>query len=349
MKIDPLKLLRPNIVRLSPYSSARDEYKGKEGVFLDANENPFPGEYNRYPDPYQWEVKNELARIKKVSSEQLLIGNGSDEVIDLIFRAFCVPGKDNVILLPPTYGMYKVSAAINDVEVREVLLDENFQPDTDQILSQCDANTKLLFICSPNNPSGNCIDSNSIRNLLDRFPGVLVVDEAYIDFCPERSCVAQLEHYPNLIVMQTLSKAWGQAGLRMGIMLASAELIAVMNKIKPPYNINSCSQKMAMLVLKQRDEVLQKTKELIAERYLLVKALEQIPCVEKVFPSDANFLLVRMKNAKSVFDELIRNKIIVRDRSSIVRCENALRISVGTPDENKALVQTLKSICSIRM
>ncbi|HRE74844.1 MAG TPA: histidinol-phosphate transaminase [Flavobacteriales bacterium] len=343
MKPDPLKLIRPTIAALSPYSSARDEYKGNEGIFLDANENPFNNGYNRYPDPYQWKVKQRLSEIRRIPVQNFLLGNGSDEVIDLLFRAFCVPAKDNVILLPPTYGMYKVSANINDVEVREVQLDHNFQPDVERILSRCDSFTKLLFVCSPNNPTGNLIRSELIEELLERFPGMVVVDEAYIDFCPEHSMAEMVLRFPNLVVMQTLSKAWGLAGIRLGIMIANADLVKVMNKIKPPYNINSLTQETALKILADIPTMQQNVITLLEDRILLEKELQRLPVVSRVHPSDANFLLVRFVQPQEVFLYLIKKQIIVRDRSNVILCDDCLRITIGTPEENHALLEALKN------
>jgi histidinol-phosphate aminotransferase len=344
MSIDPLKLIRPNIAALVPYASARDEYKGKEGVFLDANEHPVDSGLNRYPDPYQNEVKELFGALRGIDPAKILFGNGSDEVIDLIFRAFCIPGKDNIIVLPPTYGMYKVSAGINDVEVREVLLNEQFQPEVSEILAKADSNSKVLFICSPNNPSGNVIFGDRILQLIREFPGIVVVDEAYIDFCPDQSMVPALDRFPNLIIMQTLSKAWGLAGIRMGIMMASPQIIAVMNKIKPPYNINIMTQRIALEALKKVEHKNKTIQEVLVQREWLKMELLQLTGVEMVYPSDANFLLVRFTDPKKVFAYLIAHKIIVRDRSTQPRCEGALRITIGTAAENIALIEVLKTI-----
>lgn len=342
--MNPLDLLRENIKTLSPYSSARDEYEGKTGVFLDANENPFTNGYNRYPDPMQWELKQKLAAIKKINPESILLGNGSDEVIDLLFRAFCKPGVDQVIVLPPTYGMYKVCASINDIHLREVNLTRDFQIDIPAVVQEFDEQVKLLFICSPNNPSGNVIPKSQIEELLNSFKGIVVVDEAYIDFCPEYSTVPLLDKYPNLVVMQTLSKAWGLAGVRVGIMIANPSIIRVMNKIKAPYNLGIPAQEIAMKRLDEVSKFEEEKKVLIAERNKLANELSQLSFVEKVFPSDANFLLVRFSDSKKVFHYLINEKVIVRDRSSVVLCDNCLRISIGLPAENAILLEKLKSL-----
>ncbi|MBX7095862.1 MAG: histidinol-phosphate transaminase [Flavobacteriales bacterium] len=342
--MNPLDILRENIKTLSPYSSARDEYEGKTGVFLDANENPFTNGYNRYPDPMQWELKQKLAAIKKINPESILLGNGSDEVIDLLFRAFCKPGVDEVIVLPPTYGMYKVSASINDIHLREVNLTRDFQIDVPAVVQEFDEHVKLLFICSPNNPSGNVIPKSQIEELLNSFKGIVVVDEAYIDFCPEYSTVPLLDKYPNLVVMQTLSKAWGLAGARVGIMIANPSIIRVMNKIKAPYNLGIPAQEIAMKRLDEVSKFEEEKKVVIVERKKLAMELTRLSFVEKVFPSDANFLLVRFSDSKKVFNYLINEKVIVRDRSSVVLCDDCLRISIGLPAENAILLEKLKSL-----
>ena len=350
MKVDLATLLRPHLLTLKPYTSARDEYSGSEGVFLDANENPFgsitQADYNRYPDPYQSELKSEIAQIKGCAPTQIFLGNGSDEAIDLLFRAFCNPGKDNVILLPPTYGMYGVSASINNVEVRNVALTPDFQLQPEKILAAADSYTKILFICSPNNPSGNAVKPEDIHYLLENFPGIVVVDEAYIDFSSEPSLIHELDQYPNLLVMQTFSKAWGLASLRLGMAFASPELIAILNQIKPPYNISGLTQETVLAALPNKgkvDELIQKIKE---ERTFLKQELEKLPDVLKIHPSDANFLLVQVPDANRFYEGLIEEKVIVRNRSTVLHCEGCLRITVGTRDETLALLQAFKKIAT---
>ena len=341
------KLVRENIRKLTPYSSARHEFKGEASVFLDANENsfgsPLPEEFNRYPDPLQWHLKSELSKIKGVPAENIFIGNGSDEVIDLAYRIFCGPGKDNVIICPPTYGMYEVSANINDVEIRKVNLTKEFQLDVAGILSAIDQHTKLLFICSPNNPTGNSMKVANVKELLDNFPGIVVIDEAYNNFSKERSFIEDLTFYPNLVVMQTLSKAWGLASLRVGLAFASSGIIGLYNKVKPPYNINKASQQLAIEALQNRQQVNEWVSETVEQKELLVKELTNLGFVQRVYESDANFLLVRFADANSLYHYLASNKIIVRNRSKEVMCDNCLRITVGTPGENQILLQVLKN------
>ena len=345
-------ILRPHIATLTPYSSARDEYTGTEGVFLDANENALgsttsAGRYNRYPDPHQTAIKTRLAPIKGVAKEQIFLGNGSDEPIDLLIRATCRPGQDNIVVLPPTYGMYEVSGHLNDVEVRKVPLTADYQPDLPAVLSALDAQTKLVWLCSPNNPTGNLIDSAAIRQVLEAAQSSLVVvDEAYIDFAgPDyASWSIQLAHYPNLVVLQTFSKAWGLAALRLGICFASEEVIRVLNLIKPPYNISAPTQALVLDALNHVAEKDQMVAQTLAERTRLADALNRLPMVQHVFPSDANFLLVRFDDANDTFNQLIDSQVIVRNRSSVTRCEGCLRISVGTPAENDRLLAVLESI-----
>lgn len=348
MKFDLTPLLRPHIVNLQPYTSARDEYTGKEGIFLDANENPYGSvtdeDHNRYPDPYQEELKTEIARIKNVKPSQIFLGNGSDEAIDLLFRAFCNPGKDNVILLPPTYGMYEVSAGINDVETRKVPLTADFQLQPDLILKEVDENTKIIFVCSPNNPSGNKVERQDILRLLRDFHGLVVVDEAYIDFSDEPSFTDYLNEYGNLLVMQTFSKAWGLASLRLGMAFASKKMIKILNRIKPPYNISGLTQQTVLAAIKKVDKVNAMIADILQEREYLRKEISQLDFVEKIHPSHANFLLVKIPNASHIYDDLIEEKIIVRNRSKVKLCEECLRISVGTRAENNAFIQALKKI-----
>ena len=341
-------LIRENIKSLKPYSSARDEYKdanAKEMIFLDANENPFENGVNRYPDPQQNDVKDALSKLKGIDKKNILLGNGSDEVLDLIFRAFCEPNKDNIITLPPTYGMYKVLAAVNAVENRKVLLTEDFQPKTKQILEASDNNSKILFLCSPNNPTGNSFTEESVKELLIKFKGLVVIDEAYIDFSDKKSWLNNLEKYPNLIITQTLSKAYGLAGIRLGICYASVEVISILNSIKFPYNVNELSQQRALARLQKLDEVNNEIAQLISERKRLIKELECcVSYIEKVYPSDGNFLLIKVDDATKRYNQLMKYGVIVRNRTNEPLCENCLRISVGICEENQSLIRALKAI-----
>jgi histidinol-phosphate aminotransferase len=346
---DLKQLLRPHILGLKPYSSARDEYTGQEGVFLDANENPYsfadyPG-INRYPDPLQRALKARLSELKAVPEAHLFIGNGSDEVIDLLIRAFCNPGEDRIIIMPPTYGMYEVSAGINQVGVKAIPLDSAFQPQVEEILAQADAKDKILFICSPNNPSGNLIDQAKIEVLLGGFAGIIVIDEAYIDFAPEGSSfVSLVASNPRIVVMQTLSKAYGMAGLRLGVGIAHPDMIHILNLVKPPYNINLLSQQAALEKLDHVQQLDQEKALILSERSRLAQALLDFPMVQHIFPSDANFLLVRIAHAREVYEELLGHFVILRDRSRFIHCEDCLRITIGTFDENNALLEALKRI-----
>jgi histidinol-phosphate aminotransferase len=339
-------ILRENIKNLTPYSSARDEYTGEASVFLDANENaygsPLETAYNRYPDPLQYQVKLKLSQIKGVPPRNIFLGNGSDEAIDILFRSFCNPGVDNVIIVPPTYGMYQVSANINDVEAKKVLLTEEYQLNLDGIAEAIDKNTKLIFICSPNNPTGNSINRDDIETLLANFNGIVVIDEAYINFSRQKTFIQELTEYANLVVLQTLSKAWGLAGLRVGMAFASEEIIEVMNKVKPPYNVNEASQQLALQALNNVSLVNLWIKETLEQRDSLVLALKEFTFVLDIYPSDANFILVKTTNAKSIYDFLVQHGIIIRDRSKVELCEGCLRITIGTPDENKTLLSTLQ-------
>lgn len=338
--------IRPNVAKMQPYSSARDEFKdfGSEMIFLDANENPFETGVNRYPDPQQRRLKEILSKQKNISADQILLGNGSDEVLDLIFRAFCEPAKDNIITLPPTYGMYSVLASLNDIENREVLLDDEFQPDLDEISRTMDTCTKLLFICSPNNPTGNLISSEKITRLLNNFKGLVIIDEAYIDFAPQETWISKLNEFPNLIVTQTLSKAYGLAGIRLGLCFASAEIISVLNKIKPPYNVNKLSQQSAIDQLQKVQKLNKDVSSLKAEKEVLLKALVEVNFIQKIFPTDANFILLKVDNAEKRYAQLLEKGIVLRNRSSQPLCENTLRITIGTPSENKKLIATLKEL-----
>ena len=340
------KLLRKNILQMNPYSSARDEYKDLEAnmVFLDANENPFKSVVNRYPDPQQTALKTLISTQKNVPTNQILLGNGSDEVLDLIFRAFCEPNQDSILSLPPTYGMYNVLANLNAIENIQVPLSSNFELEVDKILSSVKTNSKLLFICSPNNPSGNTVDCTAIEQLLGTFNGLVVIDEAYIDFTNEASWTKRLNSYPNLIVTQTLSKAYGLAGIRLGICYASQEIIAILNKIKPPYNINTLTQNAAIKALNNINKVADQIKTVLQERKRLVKAFETFAFIQKIYPSEANFILIKVDDANKRYDELIKKGIVVRNRSSQLHCENCLRITVGTPSENTQLLTKLKTL-----
>jgi histidinol-phosphate aminotransferase len=340
-------LVRKNILELKPYSSARHEFSGKATVFLDANENafgsPLAEAFNRYPDPLQWQLKFQIARIKGVPAENIFIGNGSDEVIDLAFRIFCNPGVDNVIVCPPTYGMYAVSAQINNVQMKSVPLLNEFQLDVEGILQAVDAHTKLLFICSPNNPTGNNMDRASVELLLNNFPGIVIIDEAYINYSRQKTFIAELTEYPNLMVMQTLSKAWGLAALRIGLCFASLDIIDLLNKVKPPYNINDASQQLALDALQDPLQVNDWIKTVFSERENLAQALKAFAFVEKVYPSDANFLLIKVTDANALYAYLAEQEIVVRNRTNEQNCDNCLRITIGTPKENQWLLTTLKN------
>ncbi|BAU54231.1 histidinol-phosphate transaminase [Mucilaginibacter gotjawali] len=339
-------LLRENIKRLVPYSSARDEYQGEASVFLDANENafgsPLEQSYNRYPDPLQIEVKKSLSAIKGVPIRNIFLGNGSDEAIDILYRSFCNPGVDNVILVPPTYGMYQVSANINDVAIRNVPLTPDFQLNLEGIAEAIDKHTKMIFVCSPNNPTGNSINRADVETLLANFEGLVVVDEAYINFSRQRSFIQELTEYGNLVVLQTLSKAWGLAGLRVGMAFASEEIIEVMNKVKPPYNVNEASQQLALQALANIEQVNAWIKETLIQRDKLVLGLKDFEFVEDIYPSDANFILVKTTDPKGIYNFLVQQGIIVRDRSKVELCAGCLRVTVGTPAENEILLNTLQ-------
>jgi len=345
MSFDLNALIRPNIRNLVPYSSARDEFKGEASIYLDANENslgsPLTKWYNRYPDPLQWEVKKKLAAIKGIPVEQIFLGNGSDEAIDLLYRAFCEPGMDNVIICPPTYGMYEVSANINNIALKKVPLTPDFQIDLDAMEQAIDMNTRIIWLCSPNNPTGNSLNREDIEIILNNFDGLVVIDEAYINFSRQRSFIPELNEYPNLVILQTMSKAWGLAALRIGMAFASKGIIEVMNRIKPPYNISQAAQELVLKALDQVEEVNDMIRILVDERRKLEESLTALPQVIKVYPSDANFLLVKTINAKGIYRYLVEKGVVVRDRSSVMLCEESLRITVGTPAENKALVEMI--------
>lgn len=339
-------LVRPNIKSLVPYSSARDEFKGEANVFLDANENslgsPLTKWYNRYPDPMQWAIKEKLSLVKGVAPQHIFLGNGSDECIDIVIRAFCEPGLDNIIIVPPTYGMYEVSANINNVNIRKVPLTPEFQLDLPALEKAVDANTKIIFLCSPNNPTANSLNREDVEILLNNYFGIVVVDEAYINFSRQKSFVLELEEYPNLIVLQTLSKAWGLAALRVGMAFASEAVIAIMNKIKPPYNINQASQELVLKALDEVGQVNEMIRVIVQERTRLEIELPLLNVVVRIFPSDANFLLVKVTEAKNIYHYLLEQGIVVRDRSNVTLCDDCLRITVGTERENNALINALR-------
>ncbi|HEY4652235.1 MAG TPA: histidinol-phosphate transaminase [Pontibacter sp.] len=338
-------IVRPNVWRMKAYASARDEFKGTASVYLDANENnlgSLAGDtYNRYPDPHQKALKSKIAAIKGVRPSQIFLGNGSDEAIDLLFRMVCRPGQDRMLHLPPTYGMYEVSANLNDVQLDAVQLTPDFQLPVAEVLRSIKATTRIIFICSPNNPTGNSIDPETIETILDNFDGLVVLDEAYIDFADTPSWTTRLSEYPNLVVLQTFSKAWGMAGLRLGMAFASEEIIALLDKIKPPYNINQATQELALHALEHDEQLKFMVEEIVQERQLLEQALPTLPVVEKVYPSDANFILVKVKDANSLYSHLLGKGIVTRNRSNLAGCENCLRISVGTTEENLQLYQAI--------
>jgi histidinol-phosphate aminotransferase len=346
MNFNLQSILRPNILNLKPYSSARDEYDGDEAVFLDANENPYETDVNRYPDPAQRKLKEQIGRLKQIDPSCIFLGNGSDEPIDLLFRAFCRPGTDNVIIPQPTYGMYQVCADINDIEVRSPLLKSNYQLDKDAIFSEMDKNTRVIFICTPNNPTSISIDPEDIKKISARFDGIVVVDEAYIDFSSKLSILSDLSSYSNLVVLQTFSKAWGLAGIRLGMAFASADIVEVLSKIKYPYNISRLTQQEAMKALKNRDRKEQWVSSLLADRSKLAEKLSSLELVKNILPSDANFLMVKFEEPKKIYNHLVNKKLIVRDRSTVPLCEGYLRFTIGTPKENEMLYDELKAIQS---
>ena len=340
-------LVRENVKSMKPYSSARDEFEDfdtADMIFLDANENPFENGVNRYPDPQQSSVKVILAKQKKIKTNQILLGNGSDEVLDLLFRAFCEPKVDNVITLPPTYGMYGVLANINAVENKEILLSTDFQPEIEKIMEAVDENTKIIFLCSPNNPTGNSFSDENVTYLLKNFNGLVVIDEAYIDFSEKESWVNKLDEYPNLIITQTLSKAYGLAGIRLGICYASAEVISVLNKIKPPYNVNELTQQRAIFRLGNEAKINSEIESIIVQRTDLLKVLLNVKFVEKIYPTEANFILIKVDDANKRYDELIAKGIVIRNRTTQPLCENTLRLTIGTEVENKKLIEALSSL-----
>jgi histidinol-phosphate aminotransferase len=338
------KLLRKNIQTLKPYSSARDEYTGEAMVYLDANENPFNEPFNRYPDPLQKELKKKISKLKNISEEHIFLGNGSDEPIDLLIRAFCEPGIDNIITINPTYGMYQVAADISGVELRKVSLTTDYDLNTTAILKAVVKNTKLIFLCSPNNPTGNSLEKEAILELVQKFDGLVILDEAYIDFAPGKSLLPEIDSFPNLVILQTFSKAWGMAGIRLGMAFASKEIIGVLNKIKYPYNLNVLTQQKALELLEQKEIVENWVQFLIAEREKMAILFAEFPFVVKVYPSEANFLLVKMHDAVGIYNYWVDEGIIVRDRSRIHLCENSLRITIGTPQENESLINMLQKL-----
>lgn len=342
--MDINQLLRKNIQSLKPYSSARDEYSGEAMVFLDANENPFNEPYNRYPDPLQKEVKDKIAKLKNTSAENIFLGNGSDEPIDLLVRAFCEPGVDNIVSMNPTYGMYQVAADICGVELNKVSLNDDFELGAQEVLDACNEHTKLIFLCSPNNPTGNSLNPEVLHVIISSFKGIVIIDEAYIDFAPGKTFLQEIEKYPNLVILQTFSKAWGMAGIRLGMAFAQTPIISVLNKIKYPYNLNILTQQKALELLDKKVTVQKWVKLLIAEREKMEQLLIQFPFVEIVYPSDANFLLAKMHDAKGIYDFLVDEGIIVRDRSKVHLCEDTLRITIGTSEENETLLNALKKL-----
>ena len=340
-------LVRENVKAMKPYSSARDEFEDfdtADMIFLDANENPFENGVNRYPDPQQATVKSVLAQQNGVEKSQILLGNGSDEVLDLLFRAFCEPKIDNIITLPPTYGMYGVLANLNAIENREILLSEDFQPQLEVIMKAVDKNTKMIFLCSPNNPTGNSFSKESVQYLLDNFNGLVVIDEAYIDFSDKASWIQKIKDYPNLIITQTLSKAYGLAGIRLGICYASAAIIGVLNKIKPPYNVNELTQQRALHRLANPTQIKEEINYIIEQREQLLKVLNEVNFVTKIYPTEANFILIKVDNANQRYDELIAKGIVIRNRTTQPLCENTLRLTIGTEEENKKLMAALKTL-----
>lgn len=344
--MDIEKLIRPSVKTLKPYSSARDEFKDfdKDMVFLDANENPFENGVNRYPDPQQCKVKAMLSKIKNISTQNMLLGNGSDEVLDLVFRAYCEPNRDNVIILPPTYGMYEVLANVNAVELIKVELTSDFQPQVELILNATNENSKILFLCSPNNPSGNSFSLKEVETLIKNFQGLVVIDEAYIDFSEHESWITRIDDFPNLIITQTLSKAYGMAGIRLGICYASEVIISTLNKIKPPYNVNELTQQRALERLGDPNIVKNQVNAILNERAAMIEALKSISFISKIYPTDANFVLVKVDDATERYNQLIEKGIVVRNRTNQPLCENCLRLTVGTSMENKKLINALKEI-----
>ena len=342
------ELVRPNIFNLKPYSSARDEFTGEASVYLDANESPYNTPYNRYPDPYQRKLKEKVSELKRVAVEQIFLGNGSDEPIDLLIKAFCTPGTDNIISIDPTYGMYQVAADINNIEVKRVPLTASFELDTKALLAAVDKNSKLLFICSPNNPTGNSFKRSEILEITNAFQGIVVLDEAYIDFSSKKSLLSEMDQHPNLVVLQTFSKAWGMAGLRLGMAFASKEIIGILNKIKYPYNINILTQEKVLEMLQDEERTGKWVATTIEEREKMARELESFSFVTTIHPSDANFLLIRTLDANGLYKFLVDQKIIVRNRSTVVLCNNCIRITIGSPKENQQIMKALKQYQTIK-
>lgn len=349
MTFNPESIARPNIVRMTPYSSARDEYTGIASIYLDANENPFNYPYNRYPDPHQRELKKTIADIFSTPVHNIFLGNGSDEAIDLLFRVFCEPARDNAIAISPSYGMYEVCASMNDVEIRKVLLKPDFSLDAEDILKTADLNTKLVFLCSPNNPTGNLLDSIEIKKLLQSFGGLVILDEAYIDFARSEGMLPRLADYPNLVVLRTFSKAWGLAGIRLGMAFASEQIIRLMTKVKYPYNLNILTQEFALKSIVNKDQRDKWVETIINERESMKMKLGKLEFVQRIYPSDANFLLVKVNEPQSLYLFLKDKGIIVRDRSRVVLCEDSLRITIGTNDENRSLLNEMKNYIENRI
>ncbi|MCD8179715.1 MAG: histidinol-phosphate transaminase [Tannerellaceae bacterium] len=337
-------LVRPSIRNLKPYSSARDEFQGDASVFLDANENPYNKPYNRYPDPLQRQLKARISELKEVAADSIFLGNGSDEAIDLLIRAFCEPVTDNILSIDPSYGMYEVSANVNNVPFRKVKLDKNFDLDADRLLKEVDEHTKIIFLCSPNNPSGNNLNRQEIYKVLDRFTGIVVIDEAYIDFSSLPSFTTELRKYPRMVILQTLSKAFGAAAIRLGMAFAAPEIIAILNKIKYPYNINLLTQEKALELLADVAPVKKQIARILSERNTLESTMHQIPCVQDIYPTDANFILIKVTDANATYDFLVKEGIIVRNRNTVTLCNDCLRITIGTPKENNKLLEALNKM-----
>ncbi|MEG2067757.1 MAG: histidinol-phosphate transaminase [Tannerellaceae bacterium] len=344
--MDLIDLVRPNVWELKPYSSARSEFHGEASVFIDANENPYNTPYNRYPDPMQWALKDRIAELKGIDRNSIFLGNGSDEPIDLLIRAFCDPSMDCIVSIDPSYGMYQVSADVNGVECRKVQLTPSFELDAELVLEAADNWTKIIFLCSPNNPTGNTLNREEVYKVIKGFQGLVVIDEAYIDFSTHPSFLSELSQFPNLIILQTLSKAWGAAGIRLGMAFASPEIIAILNKIKYPYNINCLTQQHALEILTKEAEMKKQLEEILSERQQMEEALHELPSVRTIHPSDANFLLVNVGNANAVYASLVKKGIVVRNRTNVSLCSGCLRITIGTPDENQFLLESLKGILS---
>ncbi|MDR1203561.1 MAG: histidinol-phosphate transaminase [Tannerellaceae bacterium] len=340
---DLKELVRPNIWNLKPYSSARNEFQGEASVFLDANENPYNEPYNRYPDPLQWKLKDKIAAVKGIDRASIFLGNGSDEAIDLPIRAFCEPAVDTILTIDPSYGMYQVAADINHVACRKVRLNNDFSLNADALLQAVEANTKIIFLCSPNNPTGNILSRGELYKVINGFEGIVVIDEAYIDFSSSPTFLKELKNFPNLIVLQTLSKAWGAAGIRLGMAFASPDIIDILNKIKYPYNINQLTQEQALEILNRQEAMKGELSEILKERTLVETALQKLPFVQRIYPSDANFILVKVDDPNATYDYLVRKGIIVRNRNAVTLCEGCLRITIGTPEQNNLLLKALQT------